>query len=530
MKPKDKIAFTGIWTFPILLILLIRYFPSSNQDAGIRMYLIYTLYSLIPTFLITIHNSTAYSNGKREFGLFDFLDNKSKAEYISSNKKKAMYPPVPSNMISKEVKGILFGRYNGSYVYKDIKEDGHILIVGGSGSGKSSCLVIPTILANKDTQVFAIDIKGELSSKTSKYDDEHTIIFNPLDKNTYGYNPLYNITEESPIQDIYEVMQNISFSLIPLPAGLTEIFWKQSARNLLTGLLIYFFNQGCNTLIEIVDNILSLPIKQIIDHAIDSMNDKYVEYKILIQYKDMSENTLTGIYSELSLHISIFANDENIRYAFSQNPKMFSPLMLEEQYNIYLSIKEEKLTAYYDILQLIINQALMQLEKRPENSSPVIFIIDELPRILSSGKLDRLLDGARTLRSRKVSLILVTQSIEALMTAYGENEVIDLISNCSYKIILSASSSKTQDMICKWCGKYKEQHNTFDKHTKKSSMSYEDKDIVEASDLMLLQNTGELILVSPYGYNRIKKIPYYKDKAMNELVTKNQKYNCQDAI
>ena len=76
MKPKDKIAFTGIWTFPILLILLIRYFPSSNQDAGIRMYLIYTLYSLIPTFLITIHNSTAYSNGKREFGLFDFLDNK----------------------------------------------------------------------------------------------------------------------------------------------------------------------------------------------------------------------------------------------------------------------------------------------------------------------------------------------------------------------------------------------------------------------------------------------------------------------
>ncbi|MBQ9610314.1 MAG: type IV secretory system conjugative DNA transfer family protein [Lachnospiraceae bacterium] len=376
MKPKDKITFTGIWTFPIIFMLLLKVFPVSSQEIVIKTYLIYTLYSLIPAFLITIHNSTAYANGKREFGLFDFLDSKNKAEY-----------------------------------------------------------------------------------------------------KTYGYNPLYNITEESPIQDIYEVMQNISFSLIPLPAGLTEIFWKQSARNLLTGLLIYFFNQGCNTLIEIVDNILSLPIKQIIDHAIDSMNDKYVEYKILIQYKDMSENTLTGIYSELSLHISIFANDENIRYAFSQNPKMFSPLTLEEQYNIYLSIKEEKLTAYYDILQLIINQALMQLEKRHEISSPIIFIIDELPRLLSSGKLDRLLDGARTLRSRKVSLILVTQSIEALMTAYGENEVIDLISNCSYKIILSASSSKTQDMICKWCGKYKEQHDTFDKHTKKSRCCINNKKI-----------------------------------------------------
>lgn len=100
-------------------------------------------------------------------------------------------------------------------------------------------------------------------------------------------------------------------------------------------------------------------------------------------------------------------------------------------------------------MQLIINQTLSQLEKRPEDSEPVIFVIDELPRILSAGKLDRLLDGARTLRSRKVCLFLITQSTEALMSAFTENEVADLISNCPYVIVLSASSSKTQNLYAR---------------------------------------------------------------------------------
>ena len=43
-----------------------------------------------------------------------------------------------------------------------VEEDGHVFLLGGSGSGKSSCLVIPTLLANPDMRVFATDIKGEL--------------------------------------------------------------------------------------------------------------------------------------------------------------------------------------------------------------------------------------------------------------------------------------------------------------------------------------------------------------------------------
>ena len=50
----------------------------------------------------------------------------------------------------------------------------------------------------------------------------------------------------------------------------------------------------------------------------------------------------------------------------------------------------------------------------------------------------------------------------------------------------------------------------------KGSVSYEETDIVTESDLMQLRNSGELILISPYGYNRIKKSPYYQDRLMKE--------------
>ena len=34
---------------------------------------------------------------------------------------------------------------------------------------------------------------------------------------------------------------------------------------------------------------------------------------------------------------------------------------------------------------------------------------------------------------------------------------------------------------------------------------------------MTLKNTGEAILISPYGYSRVKKIPYYQDKLLKPM-------------
>lgn len=529
MKGLDKIIYTGLWTQPVAMGIELKLL--SLQDSGIHItgqtLISMTALSLLPAFYIYMSNNIARSGGKKKFGLLDAFEGKPEP-YYSTKKQSAMYPEVPQQLIAgSKPSGIVLGKYRGKYVCRPVEQDGHYLIIGGSGSGKSSALIIPTLLINNGVPAFVLDIKGELSRLAKKKGDARVHIFNPNDRRSYGYDPFYNLKKESTEQEILETMQMVTFSLISLSANVKDPFWKISARNMLCGLMIYHYKRGKHNLVDIMDAILGQPIKASIQEVMTGSEPTTAEYRYLVAFSDLADETISGIYAEMASNIIVFANDQDIRYALKHNSLKCSPVDLENGNSIYVVIREDKLTAYNQVLQLIINQTLNALERRPEKSEPILFLIDELPRILSAGKIERLLDASRTLRSRNVRLILVTQSVEALMTVYSENEVVDLISNCNYKIVLDASSQKTQHMIREWCGKYRELKKTWNgAGTKqKTGVSFEEKPIVEESDLMTLAQTGEVILICPYGYFRIQKTPYYRDKNLKKLADEVAEYN-----
>ena len=90
-----------------------------------------------------------------------------------------------------DLSGVVFGKQGGKYATMPETTDGHILVVGGAGSGKTAAIAIPTLMSWKD-RVFAIDIKGELYEKTKKARSEEQIkVFNPTDKLACGYDPFY---------------------------------------------------------------------------------------------------------------------------------------------------------------------------------------------------------------------------------------------------------------------------------------------------------------------------------------------------
>jgi hypothetical protein len=85
----------------------------------------------------------------------------------------------PKELLNIKAQGFVFGIYRcflrkPQYFHKSENTDGHILIVGGSGSGKTSGLVIPSILAWEGS-VFAVDIKGELAAATAHRPGERKI-------------------------------------------------------------------------------------------------------------------------------------------------------------------------------------------------------------------------------------------------------------------------------------------------------------------------------------------------------------------
>ena len=129
-------------------------------------------------------------------------------------------PLAPEVLRSDTRSGVFFGAQEGRYVHKAEEQDGHVLIIGGTGSGKSSCIAIPTLRAWRG-RVFAIDIKGELYEQTRQH--RHNIrVFNPLKDDSYGYDP-YNFLRHSrnPVQEA----KAIAPALIPeMKAEIMELY------------------------------------------------------------------------------------------------------------------------------------------------------------------------------------------------------------------------------------------------------------------------------------------------------------------
>ena len=101
------------------------------------------------------------------------------------------------------------------------------------------------------------------------------------------------------------------------------------------------------------------------------------QYKYLVQFFGMADETLMSVYSNMSNSLSCFS-DLDLRWAFSEATQKVSPLTLEEKKSIYISIPENKLAAYAAPLGMITNLTFMAMSKRPESSHKILFVLDEL--------------------------------------------------------------------------------------------------------------------------------------------------------
>lgn len=414
---------------------------------------------------------------------------------------------------SDKLQGVVFGKQNGKYAIMPETTDGHILVIGGAGSGKTASIAIPTLMSWKE-RVFAIDIKGELYQKTAKARGiENIKVFNPTDRNTFRYDPFYTLKISD---DVASAARQISMSICSLPPDTKDPFWIKSAQNLLTGLILYFFGLEYNfsdTMLEIK----SQPISTLIDTI---MVDERAEVKKvkahIAEFSEMDSKTLSGVFAELSNHITVFATNEDLQRALSGTGDCITPDDLENGKDIYCCIPEHKLDEWKDLLSMMCNQFLKSFESRAEaNTKPILFLIDEFPRL---GKIEAISNGLATLRSKKIHIALIVQSKSQLNAIYGKDTAEVIADNCSYKAILKATEPNTQE----WCSKL---IGTYDK--KKVSSNYnadimgigkgqgtstgtEEKRIIKPEEFAYLQ---DVVCVFPNGYKRLQKSNYYADKA-----------------
>lgn len=530
MKFWNWLKYTGLWIpipLTILSILGVQYcIPRFEMEVKTIMEIFICMH-LFPL-LIWSKNSVAKMNGKMDFPLLP-IQTVNDPEYQFSYKTQALNKKPSSELLQKVPKGIVFGKSANRYVCINPGKKGasHTLVLGPSGSGKTSSVLGDSILAssiNKDSEIawIVVDVKGELEEKFFPTDTK-LAVFNPRDRSRQGFDCLYDINDESGEYEVLTTLRRVIYSLIPNTNQKSgETFWTDGPRSILQGIWLYGWqNLGVRTLPDLVDFTLSKNLKTLINEILADVDNYSNVSKLLTPFggEDAADETLSSLAMNIGNALYLLATDETLRYLMRECPDKITPEILEHGVSVDIQIKDEFLQDYSKILSLIIGTFCTAMTRRPEGSKQICMVLDELGRIAHEGQIEGLQSVLQIGRSRGVSVICCLQSWSAMESIYPEGACKDMLNNFPYRLILQAQpdSKDVTEMTIKAFGKYVEKKRSYTNSKQKSyTYSFEEKDVIQERDLLILPEQNKVVLLSPYGAYRLQKLQYYKDAILGK--------------
>lgn len=542
----DWLKYTGLWLPPPLIILtgLLTYYGYCSVNVIIGTMACTLLLSLAISLWIWSQNSIAKRNGLTEFPLIPYNTDQN-PYYQVSYRTQALAKKPDKRLLSKDPQGIVLGKVDGKYmeIQPGITPGAtHTLVLGTSGSGKTSSVLLSTLLTNeinKDKYAFLlVDVKGELLQKGFAPNDK-VVVFNPRRRDLYGFDFLYDIGEKSTEAEVIEALRRVIYSLIPLKHTGDE-FWPVAARTVLLGLFLFGWEyQQCYTIPQLVDFALSKNLNTLISDILAEAEENSVVTRLLASYGGdcVAEETLGSISSNIGNALQLFSSDSNLRYLTKEADRKITPELLEQGISIDLLIEDRDLEVYAPILSLAVATCITYLSSparekavtQDPQHSQVVFVLDELGRIPEIQGLPSILQIGR---SRGCTVLGCLQSWSSAEDHYGEKVAADMLTNFSYRVFLQCQpESKDVDMAVKAFGKFTEKKKSISTGKNKSySYQFEEKDVLQASDLLTLPDKNKVVVLSPYGAYMLSRCQYFRDTRLRKIADqiKNDRENHED--
>lgn len=401
--------------------------------------------------------------------------------------------------------GIIFGITKmGKLLFSKTDEEGHVAIFGGSGVGKTSALLIPTLRKWKGT-FLAIDISGDIRKNVKK---DNCISYDPLDPNGVPFNVFAAIDEIESVEEQNEALSQMALLIMPdsFKASEAQKFFVNNGRKMLTAALIAMYHQGMD-FIEICENFVGSSYMDLFDIILNSTNESAI--RMINSFKGTNEKNTAGCKQAADEKLDLFANNDIIKGSIRRPMKgeeCFSPITLEEK-SVFVVIPDEKLKLYSSLLGLITAMSLEFLSQRENYKKPKILLC--LDEFASLGHLN-ILDALRKLRKKNVRIMMLTQSVPDLDLEYGADERKSMMNNYKYKVVLEASDPDTQKYFAELIGQVKEKKINYTTGTHNTSKT-ESQERTWAVEPSMLANLGDkLILIHNAGWIELKKNFYFK--------------------
>lgn len=341
------------------------------------------------------------------------------------------------------------------------KRNNNIMVIGGSGTGKSRFMVKPNICQLHSSYVIT-DPKGEMLEDTGKIFKENDYKIKVLDlynmESSYRYNPFDYIEDE---EDILNLIENFINNTQDKSQKSNDPFWEKSEKALLQSLMafVHLFlekeDRNFSTLLRLLERIevKENGEKNQMDFIMEEYNEKYPQNFAYRQYqifKQSSGKTAQSILVSTAVRLSPF----NIRAVekLTSEDEMDIDSLAKEKTVIFILIPDTNKTFNF-IVAMFLEQLFQRLyyinDFIKPLKHPVRLMLDEFANI---GQINEFEQKLATMRSRKISATMIIQDISQIENLYRRSWK-SLIGNSDSLLYLGSNEKSTNEYVSKLLGK-----------------------------------------------------------------------------
>lgn len=347
------------------------------------------------------------------------------------------------NYYSRDGKGIaLDGIHHGNI--KDVYE--HVLLVGSTGAGKSTKVIIPS-LARMEGSFVVHDPSKELLEKMRDdllHRGYHIEVLN-FSESGSGYNPLMHIKEEADLHLVSDLLVRAGRRI-----AASDEHWTSRASELIETMIH----------LEIRMSSGNPTLSQVRNKLLETINDVQKIENLFGQYADEEHrrsfvaltrnqtNELSSIFSTAANALKDFSNPA-IASTTSRNDIDFGNLR-KRRTALFIQNSSNRSHLYNKIISIFFEQLWLHvMEELPNpNDNDLFFIMDEAASLYLPTlpyKIDKV-------RKYRIGFLIAIQSLQQLESAYKENALV-IEDNCKTHIYLGAQKGDTAERLERALGK-----------------------------------------------------------------------------
>ena len=425
------------------------------------------------------------------------------------------------------------------------RRNNNIMVIGGSGSGKSRFVVKPNLLQANCSFVIT-DPSGELLETMGIYLENmgyEIRVFNLVEmKHSNCYNPFaYIRDEEGVLTMITALIKNTT----PKGSSSNDPFWEKAETALLQA-LCFFLVSECNPEDRNFSNVMKLlrcaevregqeDFDSTLDILFNDLKEKDPEHIAVRQYavfKQAAGKTAQSILVSCSVRLTVF--------------NMTSITTLTSQDNIDLaSIGDKKValfcitpvvdTTFNFLVALMYTQLFETLYFHAETQCKgkrlpvhVRFMLDEFANI---GTIPEFSQKLATMRKYEISCTIIIQALSQIKSMY-EKEWEVLIGNCDSLLFLGGSDQTTLKYISERLGKetIRSQNNSrsYGKQGSYSlSFNKTGRELLTADEIAVMDNNNCILFIrGQYPFFTVKyNYPRHPNYHMTGDANANNQFN-----